>query len=430
MKISLEDLKRVLLESIQRKGARDVALLAASTALSQGILVLIAPLLTRLYTPQEFGVFSKYMALVGVVAVGASGRYEMAIVLPKEDLEGDGLLYLSLLLVICSVVLLYISMFVVEMFDGGHLVLNRTSYLFLVPLGVLLMGSYNALSYWHNRYADYKTMGKSRVVRRGARGALQILINGIGASGLILGSLFGDTAGVFVLAKKLIENFNAKVLCHYDKEILYALAKKYKAFPLQILPAQWIGVAATRFPVLIFASFGNDVVGYYGLVTQVVAMPISVVANAVGDVYRQKAAVAFQEKGRFDHLFLSTLKWCLLVSLPIFGFMVFILPLFVGKIFGERWGEAALFVRWLAVLGFFEFVFTPVDKGAVIVQATKYILGWHIVRIGGYALVFVAVCQLKISVQSTLLGILAINILLHVTDGIVGYHFSLGHGDA
>ncbi|MGQ9623675.1 MAG: lipopolysaccharide biosynthesis protein, partial [Candidatus Caldatribacteriaceae bacterium] len=64
---------------------RSVLLLAGGTALGQAVTVLVSPILTRLYSPEDFGVFGVYASLLGIVAVIASLRYEYAIPLPEED---------------------------------------------------------------------------------------------------------------------------------------------------------------------------------------------------------------------------------------------------------------------------------------------------------------------------------------------------------
>jgi O-antigen/teichoic acid export membrane protein len=65
--------------------ARSVAVVTAGSALGQGLVVASAPLLTRLYTPVDFGVLAVYGSIVSLVAVAASLRYELAIALSRHD---------------------------------------------------------------------------------------------------------------------------------------------------------------------------------------------------------------------------------------------------------------------------------------------------------------------------------------------------------
>ena len=65
--------------------ARSVAVVTAGAALGQGLVLVSAPLLTRLYTPADFGVLAVYGSLVSLVAVVSAMRYELAIALPGYD---------------------------------------------------------------------------------------------------------------------------------------------------------------------------------------------------------------------------------------------------------------------------------------------------------------------------------------------------------
>jgi hypothetical protein len=66
---------------------RSVAVLASGTAISQAIPIAAMPVLTRLYTPEEFGTVVLYLALASLLGVVATARYELAIPLPHDDIE-------------------------------------------------------------------------------------------------------------------------------------------------------------------------------------------------------------------------------------------------------------------------------------------------------------------------------------------------------
>ena len=79
------------------------------TGLAQAIPIAISPILTRIYTPEEFGVFALYMAIASILTVLVTGRYEMAILLPKKDRDAMSLVALSIALsFFISIILLII----------------------------------------------------------------------------------------------------------------------------------------------------------------------------------------------------------------------------------------------------------------------------------------------------------------------------------
>lgn len=79
---------------------RNVAVLAGGTAAGQAIVVLASPVLTRLYTPEDFGVLAVYASLLCVLSTVATLRYELAIPLPKRDEDAAALVVLCLVIVL------------------------------------------------------------------------------------------------------------------------------------------------------------------------------------------------------------------------------------------------------------------------------------------------------------------------------------------
>ena len=77
--------------------AKGVAVLAGGAALGQAITVLVSPILTRLYSPEDFGVFGVYASILGIVTVIASLRYEYALPFPEDGETAANILALCFL---------------------------------------------------------------------------------------------------------------------------------------------------------------------------------------------------------------------------------------------------------------------------------------------------------------------------------------------
>ena len=92
-----QTLKKILPKN---RFARSVSFLAGGTAAGQAITVLAAPLLTRLYSPEDFGLLAVYTSLLMTIGVIASLRYQLAIPLPKSDEEAAHVVVLSLFIVL------------------------------------------------------------------------------------------------------------------------------------------------------------------------------------------------------------------------------------------------------------------------------------------------------------------------------------------
>ena len=84
-------------DALFRQGfVRSVGVLVGGTALAQALMVLVLPLLTRLYTPEDFSVLAVYASIFGIISVTACLRLEIAIPLPERDEDAANLLALAL----------------------------------------------------------------------------------------------------------------------------------------------------------------------------------------------------------------------------------------------------------------------------------------------------------------------------------------------
>jgi len=157
--------------------ARSVLTLMTGTTLANLIPVAVSPVLSRLYSPAEFGLFALYAGIAALLAVAATGRYEMAIVLPAEDADAFELLGLSLLLAGAVTVVCAIA---VVAFHSGLLALLRApalaAWLWLLPLGVLLVGLAQALGSWLNRKRSYRRIAESRILQSTTTAVLGIAL--------------------------------------------------------------------------------------------------------------------------------------------------------------------------------------------------------------------------------------------------------------
>ena len=204
-----------------------------------------------------------------------------------------------------------------------------------------------------------------------------------------------------------------------------AVAKRYADHPKYIAPAHIMGTIAVHLPVLMLGSvYSLTVSGFFSIAYRMVSLPSSLVANAIGDVYRQRISAAYNEQGEFRSIFVVTLTKTTLLSLLPFIAYYFIAPFFFERVFGAAWSIAGEYAQILVVGAFFQFIFTPTDKGAVVVGANRYILIWNIVRMLSFIILFYASNRFSLEIISVLWYFVLVNSILYIFDGIVEYRFS------
>jgi O-antigen/teichoic acid export membrane protein len=369
------------------------------------------------------------MSVAGIIGTAATWRYELAVILPERDEDADILVIISFWAAVITGLLALLS--IIFWHSNIAVLLGNKSiepWLYFVPISIVLTGIYNALNYWLNRHELYSRMSFSRIIRSsvgsGTNVGMGCLKTGVG--GLIAGNLAGQFAATSILAKYFLKSgaYKTNVI---DLKKIIPLAKRYLNHPVHLMPSHFIGSVAVQLPILIISGFfGATVTGFYSLAQRMISMPSSLIANAIGDVYRQKASAAYIKHGEFRGLFLQTLSKTFFLALPPFAVLFFIAPDLFSFVFGETWRVAGEYSRIMVVGAFFQFVYVPVDKGALIVGATRYILIWHIFRLLGFATIAFILTMVKVNVTKVIWGVVVVNSTLYLADIIIGYQFSKG----
>ena len=350
--------------------ARGVSALVGGTLTAQLLLIASSPILTRLYSPEDFGALAVFVGLLAMFIVLASFRYEMAIPLPKDDESAANITVLSLILVIIVSFLVAILFFLY-----GDTVLNlldsQTLYPFvwLLPIGIFLGGSYQVLNKWALRKKQFSTIAKTRVLQ--SLSMLTVQISGflLGPIALISGQLFGHGAGVGWLARYAQSE---SVLRHATLQGMFTVLKRYRRFPLY---DSWYGVfftAGQQIPPLLFAALFNPVVaGIYLLAQRVLSLPMTVIGGAIGNVFLPNAAEALHT-GTLPDLYKKLVSTLIMLAAPAAIGLIIIGPDLFELVFGSEWRLAGDFARLMAVWLLFQFVTAPFTTLFAVLEKQKH----------------------------------------------------------
>src|SRR5690554_6729775 len=138
---------------------RNVVTLMTGTTFAQALMILVAPILTRLYSPEDFGVFALYTSILGIIAVVACWRYELAIVLPEKDEDAANLLVLSICICFGMAVL---TLILVALFRNPLASLfgvpKLAPWLWFMPLSLIATGLFQAFNYWSTRRRQFRRL--------------------------------------------------------------------------------------------------------------------------------------------------------------------------------------------------------------------------------------------------------------------------------
>lgn len=360
--------------------ARNVFTLMTGTTLAQAIPVMISPILTRLYSPQEFGVFAFYLALVSVLSVLATGRYELAIMVPKEV---RGAAAVTVIALCASILMGAILAFVIALF-GREIadLFNMDEYyklFYWVPLSVVLMAGYQSLNYWCNRRSYYRPMAAARMSQSVSMSGAQVSsgYGGLGVAGLVGGAIVGHLAAFLFLLVRVIKS-DRRAFERLNISILRATARRYVDFPKYLIAAHSLNMASFQAPIIALGSmFGSSVSGFFMLTQRVIGAPMSIVAGAIGDVFRQEASRAYSETGQCQEIYKKTFMRLLFIAVPVFPVFFIVAPDVFALVFGEGWRVSGEYARILTPMFFLQFVTSPLSSMYMLAQKQRLDLLWQ-----------------------------------------------------
>lgn len=345
--------------------AGDVTKLVSGTAMAQAFGIIASPVLTRIYGPEAFGVFAIFTSIITVFGVIACLRYELSIMLPETDEEAANLLGVSML----SCVL--ISLLTVLAIYWGKVVLLRWlnapglgPYLWFVPIGVFLMGTFQALNYWNSRTKHYARLSFARVSQAFTMTATQVGlgVGGFAAGGsLIAGSIAGHFASSTVLGGQIWKD-DKRLFCRAIKpSAMRDGLKRHKKFPLFGTWAALMNSVSWQLPAfMLSAFFSPGIAGYYALGFRIIKMPMNLLGSSISQVFFQRAAEAKNE-GKLAALVEVSLRKLVLVSFgPVLLLSITGRPIFVF-VFGANWEVAGLYAQTMGPWVFVWFLSSPLS---------------------------------------------------------------------
>lgn len=342
---------------------KNVFVLSCGIALAQAINLCATPFITRLFTPETFGVFGTFMVVTAILAKVSSLCYEKAIVLPGEHKGAVNVLVISGGMLILFTLFILIVVVILRCYLWSLMGLRGDLFiLWFVPPAVFLCGLFNIFSFWAIRHKMFKTIAIARVSEAVFSNAFKIvvaLIVGAFIMTLISGFLVGTVIAVLVLLLygKLI---NRRQFSDVNGQSVLKYVSEYKKFPLFSTWDVVLNSLSQNLVVfLLFCFFTPSIVGFYYLAWRVSNQPIILMSESIRKVYYQKAAETVTKGGNLVNGLTKTTLVLALVGVLPFSFLAFYGKQLFEFVFGSAWGIAGLYTQILSPWLFLLFVNPP-----------------------------------------------------------------------
>lgn len=425
----------LLLSSIRRKPFKlentfnqNVSILILGSIVVQAIPILVMPILTRLYSTSDFGVFAYFTAITAIIGVAITGRLELAINLPK--LRSHAELILSTAIWITFFLSLLLSFFVYSFSSEIKyftLIEDNMVIFYLLPLCAFVLGVRQSFLYMMNREKLFAKIAINNVSQSISSNLSQVIIGffSLLPFGLIIGQLFGQVISTLYLTKSIMVRKKLYVPSSNYGRLRYILYR-YKRFPIYLVPAHGINTIVGFLPIFLLGhNYSTEIVGIYMITHKALAIPVAFIATSVGDVFRQAASEAYATKKECVEIYVSTFKKLLMLAIIPFSIIIISAPYIFPFLFGQEWAAAGRLAQILAPMYFVQFVVSPMSTMFVIAEKQKLDLLWQII--------FLFVVTACFTISATYLdwfyamAIMAVSyIFMYVINGCLTFKMSQG----
>ncbi len=353
--------------------SRNVLIVLSGTTVAQLIPIATLPILTRLFTPDDFGLFYLFSSISAILLIAATGKYELAILVPKEKEEALEVGYLASLLSLFWSALIFLIIILFKNNIGA--LFNEPDLgllLLFIPLQIFIKSGNDIFRYWFNRNKAFKLLTGNQILL-----SISNVIFRIGAGwwswgsfGLVLATIAAQFTGllwyIFALFNQGFSSFKK-----IEMNRLKALAIKYKKFPRDMVVGGLFHSGSLQLPpILLNSLFVSSIAGYFGIMNRVALIPVNTISKAYEEVFKQRISEAIHQNTPCGPIFYRTFKQLLFISIGPAILFAFIAPYLFEWALGTAWKEAGIYARIFAVPILLQFILTPLLSTFYLLEKT------------------------------------------------------------
>ena len=330
-----------------KKGSivREMGTLLSGNVLAQVISLVAYFALTRIFSTEDYGLYSIFYSYIEVLIIISTCKYELAIVAADTDREADALARFTLRLnAIVSVVLLTVALalWLMGALPGNFAQLGWM--VLLIPPMVFFCGTSRIYSFLFNRVHRYGTMAMSETVNAAAGALIKIGLGLLGVlqAGMPVGTVAGRAIGNLVYRLKGIQ------MEQVSRSEQRAVACKHSNFPRYVATKDFVNSFSSNLPFLWLALyFDRADVGLFALALTFTFRPVNILNVAFEQVLYARTAEGVRERRSVSRIITRFLLALNAVAIPLFVLAWFVAEPVFAFCFGGRWTGCGVYVRAL-----------------------------------------------------------------------------------
>ena len=366
--------------------ASDVFTVASGTILSQLIAALAIPIITRIYSAENYGVYSLFVSIITIIGSVATLKYEFSIALPEDEDEALNQFSLSAIVALIFNILLFSALIFMKPVLTRFFDLEIASKLvYLIPLTSFIIGVNYSLVFWNIRRNNFRNISINKISKETFKDIFQLFPSVLGIFNKII-LIYAESLAWLIttlvfyknsfkgLAKNLARSLNWNILANGFRK--YIKFPKYSAF------STFINSLALQLPVLLISVFfSKSFAGEFAISNNILRVPLTFIGNSIGQVFYNRVSSILGDKEKIAKLVHNTVVSLLeLGAIPVIFLGIFgkeALMLFLGN----KWEMAGVITQILAPWILFNFISVPLSNLPNLLNKQEFLLIFNIVLI-------------------------------------------------
>ncbi|HDI0832681.1 TPA: type 8 capsular polysaccharide synthesis protein Cap8K [Staphylococcus aureus] len=396
----------------------DSFLMILSSGIAQVILIITTPIITRLYSPAEFGKFTIFSNIAMILIPIINARYDLLIVNAKNDRSANILSQISFLISLL-ILLILIPILAISAWLYPNFILD---FIFIIIM-LFLVSLTNIFTNYLNKERKYKVLSLINVFRAGSMALLQIIFGllSLGSLGLIIGFSLSYITGITLGYKTFKKHFNIV----RNKEETKALFLENKNQLVYSTPS--ILLNSLSFSVVVFfigILYTNTEVGIYGMAIRVLGIPVTIISLGLSKIFMQQANDYYIERGNFRNLLLKFSSTLVIVSIILYVPLYLFSEELVNILLGHSWVDAITVIKIVIPLFVIRLIVSTVSLSVIVLQKQQLELILQALFLIGTTVTFVISKMLNLTFLNFVSINTAVLIVSYMIFFIALYYFA------
>ncbi len=387
---------------------------ARANLLAQVLSLLASPLLTRLYSPADFGTVALFTSLLSIFLSFATLRLDWSVPNATSRIQAAALLAIGFfgLATISTVTFVVLWLYSSDWtFWQGFQVLGP--FLLLLPIAIMGSGVHQLMQGWFVREANLTAVSKTKITQSVTGTSLNIAggILQLGALGLIISSVMAAWVGIGTLLRHADGLRDALFRLSYTK-IRVSWLHFWRESTFSTLASIMNTASLAVVPMLLAQFYSATEVGWYALMLRFAIIPIGMFTSAIGQSFWAEAASLIKtDRTALRRLYLQLSKKLTLMGVPAVIFCL-LGPIYTGFIFGEGWRDAGYILAALSPLLFGQIIVSPLSHLSVH-RKQHWQFFWDFSRFSSLSIVMIVFGAANVTIWLTVLTTSLVMLLMY-----------------